>query len=281
MKLPLQLIKMIILTMICTTYLSLYGQIKRLYYIDDFTTLDSARFEITYEVEKVPDSTNPNDKLIDVQKLLIGKEITKTYSYLLFQNDSIRTILEKQDIDFPAPPSGAGTDEIYRNLLTGSIKVKERVDETIFCYEENKPVIKWVILNDRKVIANYACQNAIADFRGRKYEAWFTTEIPISAGPYKFGGLPGLILEIQDSNQNYTFRCIGLKKLNPFHPIKSQNFPHTETTRVELHNFLLKKYNNPTQYFNSRGVTYAIKIDGKVILNPKDYQLPYNPIELE
>ncbi len=281
MRALLHLIKLIILTMICVTNLSLFGQIKRLYYIDDFTFLDSAKYEITYEVEKVPDTTKPNDKLIDVQKLLIGKEISKTYSYLLFQNDSICTILEKQDLNFPSPPSAAGTDEIYRNLLTGNMEIKNRVDETIFCYEENKPVLKWAILSGRKVIANYPCQNATVEFRGRKYEAWFTTEIPISVGPYKFGGLPGLILEIQDSNQNYTFRCIGLKKLKPLQPIKSQNFPCTKTTREELQDFLIKKYNNLTQYFNSRGVTYAVKIDGKVIVNPKNYSLPYNPIELE
>jgi GLPGLI family protein len=254
---------------------------SRLYYIDEFTTLDSARYEITYKVEKVPDTTKPNDKLTDIQKLLIGKEISKTYSYLLFQNDSICTILEKKDVDFPAPPSGAGTDEIYRNLLTGNIKVKERVDGTIFCYEENKPELNWTIHNNRKVIANYSCQNATVVFRGRHYEAWFTKEIPISAGPYKFGGLPGLILEIQDSKQNYTFKCVGLKKLKSTKPIKSQNFPCTQTTREELHKFLKKKYKNPTQYFNSMGVMYAVKIDGKVIFNPKDYSLPYNPIELE
>ncbi len=281
MKQPFHLIKLIILMMISVTNLSLFGQMKRLYYVDDFTTLDSARFEITYEVEKVSDTTKPNDKVIDIQKLLIGKEISKTYSYLLFQNDSINTILEKQGVDFPAAPPVAGTDVIYRNLLTGNINVKKRVNGTIFSYEENKPELNWTIHNNRKVIANYTCQKATVYFRGRKYEAWFTTEIPISLGPYKFGGLPGLILEIQDSNQHYKFSIIGLKKLNPFQPIKSQNFPYTETTREELRDFLINKHNNPTQFYNSFGVTFGVKIDGKIVFNPKDYRIPFNPIELE
>ncbi len=131
-----RIIKLIILMTICATNLSLSGQINRLYYIDDFTTLDSARFEITYKVEKVPDTTKPNDKLIDVQRLLIGKEISKTCSYLLFQNDSICTILENQDVNFPAPPSGAGTDEIYRNLLTGDIKVKNALMRQCFAMKK-------------------------------------------------------------------------------------------------------------------------------------------------
>ena len=276
-------IKLIIVLIISLTNISLSGQIKRLYYIDDFTTLDSAIFEITYKVEKVPDTSKPKDKLIDIQKLLIGKKISKTYSYLLFQNDSICTILEKENTgdNFPSPPFGAETDEITRNLHNGILTVKKRVDETFFCYEENKPILNWTILNGRKVIANYPCQNATVEFRGRKYEAWFTTGIPISVGPYKFGDLPGLILEIQDSKHNYTFSCVGLKKLKSSQPIRSQNFPCTQTTREKLQDFLVRKYNNPTQYYNSRGVTYAVKIDGKIIFNLKEYRLPYNPIELE
>lgn len=267
--------------MMCMPNLSLYGQIQRLYYIDDFTTLDSARYEITYEVEKISDTSKPNDKLIDIHKLLIGNEITKAYSYLLYQNDSICTILENQIVNFPSPPPGAGTDEVLKNRLTGKIQVKKRVDGTVFCYEENKPSLNWKILNNRKVIANYSCQNATAEFRGREYEAWFTTEVPFSDGPYKFGGLPGLIIEIQDSERHYVFKCIGIKKSTSVLPIKSQNFPYTQTTREKLQNFLIKKYNNITQYYNSMGVTYAVKIDGKIIFNPKDHSLPYNPIELE
>lgn len=59
--------------------------------------------------------------------------------------------------------------------------------------------IDWKILNDRKKIGKFNCRKAKGTFRGRDYTVWFTEEIPVSAGPWKLFGLPGLILEAVDS----------------------------------------------------------------------------------
>lgn len=258
-----------------------FGQIQRLRYNDEFTTYDTARYEITYNVKKVVDPSKLDNVVVDIQKLQIGKRMSKTFSYLQFQNDSLCTILENGDSDFPSPPVGADNREIFKDFRTGELRIRERVDGTQFCYEENKPEFNWVIQNRHKVIASYPCQCASVTFRGRQYEVWFTPAIPVSAGPFKFGGLPGLILEVQDSKHHYTFTCIGLKKMTTLFPIKSQNFPCTTTTREALSKFQIKRHSNPTQYYNSMGVTYATKKDGKLVINPKNLSWPYNPIELE
>lgn len=70
---------------------------------------------------------------------------------------------------------------------------------------DNFPSIKWEVQKDSKVILNYTCKKAVAEFRGRKYIAWFTTSISAPYGPWKLGGLPGLILEVQDENGIYKF----------------------------------------------------------------------------
>lgn len=44
-------------------------------------------------------------------------------------------------------------------------------------------------------------QKATCDFAGRKWIAWFTTEIPIQDGPYKFYGLPCAYCEIRRPNK--------------------------------------------------------------------------------
>jgi len=260
--------------------ISIHGQINRLYYINEFKVLDSAGYAITYMLEKVTNTETPNEKETDVQKLLIGHKLSDYFSYLLFKNDSICTILEKQDQNFPAPPKGADTYEVFKNHETKKLSVIERADETIFHYEEDQPDIDWAIQSDRKTILTYPCQKATAEFRGRKYEAWFTFDIPISDGPYKFGGLPGLILEIYDTQRHYVFSCIGVQKLNPSQPIKTRNWRYTETSREEINQLLERKYKNPTEYYNALGVMFYIKKDGKIVANPKDYSQPYNPIEL-
>ncbi|HAY3550288.1 GLPGLI family protein [Elizabethkingia meningoseptica] len=74
----------------------------------------------------------------------------------------------------------------------------------------------WKILSDKKKISAYNCQNASVEFGGRKWNAWFTTEIPIQDGPYKFYGLPGLIVKIEDEAKEYSWELKGNKKLDNF-----------------------------------------------------------------
>ena len=54
---------------------------------------------------------------------------------------------------------------------------------------------------------------ATANFRGRHWTAWFATDIPVSDGPWKLGGLPGLILEAYDKGHQYTFTAVGLERV--------------------------------------------------------------------
>lgn len=73
------------------------------------------------------------------------------------------------------------------------------------------PAIKWKILSDTKQIGNYKCQKAIGQFRGRKYTVWFSVEVPLALGPWKLGGLPGLIFEASDSTANVSFNLVSIK----------------------------------------------------------------------
>ncbi|MGK6340802.1 GLPGLI family protein [Chryseobacterium sp. DT-3] len=72
---------------------------------------------------------------------------------------------------------------------------------------------KWKILPDKAKIGELAAQKAVCEFVGRKWIAWFTTEVFIQDGPYKFYGLPGLIVKLEDSSQTHSFELKGVKKL--------------------------------------------------------------------
>lgn len=74
-----------------------------------------------------------------------------------------------------------------------------------FIIGEKPPVIKWELSNETKTINDYKCYKALCEFRGRKYTAWYTLEIPTFFGPFKFHGLPGLILEIFDDTKEVSF----------------------------------------------------------------------------
>lgn len=65
--------------------------------------------------------------------------------------------------------------------------------------------IKWTITKEKKSIGKFVCRKAEASAYGRKWTAWFTTDIPVNVGPWKLWGLPGAILEAADSTNTYLF----------------------------------------------------------------------------
>lgn len=73
--------------------------------------------------------------------------------------------------------------------------------------------LNWKILPETAVIANFNCQKAEVEYGGRNWSAWFTKEIPVPEGPYYFHGLPGLILQIQDDQDDYVFTATEIKDL--------------------------------------------------------------------
>jgi len=74
--------------------------------------------------------------------------------------------------------------------------------------------INWKISSEKEKIGEWNAQKAEADFAGRHWIAWFSTEIPIQDGPYKFHGLPGLIVKIEDKTGSHKMELRGIKNIS-------------------------------------------------------------------
>jgi len=91
----------------------------------------------------------------------------------------------------------------YRQILVdngkkGDIYYTYQIKKTNFLVTDNPPEIKWNLkYKETKKIGKYNCKKATAKFRGTDLEAWYTLDIPVPIGPYKFRGLPGLMLEVK------------------------------------------------------------------------------------
>lgn len=72
--------------------------------------------------------------------------------------------------------------------------------------------LSWKISSEQKNIGKYKAQKAEVNYGGRNWTAWFTTDVPVSDGPYVFCGLPGLIITVEDANNDYSFSLIEVKK---------------------------------------------------------------------
>jgi GLPGLI family protein len=81
----------------------------------------------------------------------------------------------------------------------------------LFGYDD--PVkFTWNIQPEKQKIGEYNTQKATTEFGGRKWTAWFSSDIPFQDGPYKFYGLPGLIVKIEDDEKNYSWMLSGNKR---------------------------------------------------------------------
>jgi GLPGLI family protein len=108
---------------------------------------------------------------------------------------------------------------VFRNFKSEIVLDREAKIGEIFeayTYNDNWIKINWDIQKDTMRIGKFLCQKALGEFRGRTYTVWFSEEIPFPYGPWKLFGLPGLILEAEDSEHmfkvtfesiNYPFSC--------------------------------------------------------------------------
>ncbi|MBB2951657.1 GLPGLI family protein [Sphingobacterium sp. JUb56] len=82
-----------------------------------------------------------------------------------------------------------------------------------YLVQEDAPKISWTVTNDTTSFSGIHCQKATADFRGRKWVAWYSPELPFQSGPWKLNGLPGLIIEAYDENEEVQFRFAGIENV--------------------------------------------------------------------
>jgi len=102
--------------------------------------------------------------------------------------------------------------KIYKTYPDMTVSYMDRISTKLFKYDD--PVtFNWKILPDKEKIGAYNTQKATTEFGGRKWIAWFSTELPFQDGPYKFHGLPGLIVKIEDDEKNYSWTLQGNKNV--------------------------------------------------------------------
>jgi len=153
------------------------------------------------------------------------------------------------------------------DIVNNNLQQVYRVASDEYILKEDFPVLDWEILEDSKEIGGYTCQKAVVDFKGRTYEAWFTTEIPMPFGPWKLHGLPGLILSAVDTKQEVIFEFDGFDKIEGITNIKIQPSEKAISATQEEVVKLEKAFkDNPTAYIESRrGVNSKMISTGNVV----------------
>ena len=170
-----------------------------------------------YQVSMKPDSTDQNNIKTEMAFLDATPEKSIFYGEKRLKRDSLLTKMRetrggsfdrtqmqnlRSNIDFT----------IEKDFKTGTKTFNSRIGRDQYSYDEDRPM-EWKILAETATIGDYKTQKAETQFAGRTWYAWFATDIPIQDGPYKFAGLPGLIVKAEDAKGDYSFDLKETKKI--------------------------------------------------------------------
>lgn len=188
--------------------------------ISIFTSAQLNRF--IYEYRFVP-NINEKDTIKKEMMALDIDEKGSTYQSIgkMAQDSSM-----KADISRAMATGGGNLNFKSNRRMMGGVNykvTKEYPDFKTFLFERigmdsykiaEEEQLDWKIFPETQQIGEYKGQKATVDFGGRSWIAWFSSEIPFQDGPYKFHGLPGLIVKIEDITSSHVMTLVANKKIN-------------------------------------------------------------------
>lgn len=161
---------------------------------------------------------------------------------------------------------------VFSKPAEGILTVYDKYGEDLGYYTESLLEMEWTIVEDSIAkVLDYDCLMAETDYHGRHWRAWFAPEIPISFGPWKLHGLPGLILKAE-TNGGFSFTATGLELTNRFiSPMYLQQDYTTVDRKKALRN--AEYYvNNVQSIMNAQGQDvkiYSLDENGNKVEIPK------------
>ncbi|MEG0518734.1 MAG: GLPGLI family protein [Bacteroidales bacterium] len=224
--------------------------------------LGNAYLECQYAYSYAQDTLHLDTRKEDRMLLLIGKAASKFYSYTTAMADSAqkadfaKNLSHDQILANRSKYSGGVSELIYKN--NESLFTIDKLVKDYFRVDEPLPDFGWVVADDDTInILGYPSRKATCRFRGRSYIAWFTTAIAISNGPWKFSGLPGLIMKIQDTANHYNWEIVGIKNVTDS-AIALENRQYIQTTREKFSKMTKRFKEDPFAYMESVGIKVTV-----------------------
>ncbi|MBO9690798.1 MAG: GLPGLI family protein [Chryseobacterium sp.] len=174
----------------------------------------AAKLEVRYSMKFIPDSTKKNNaSYADVtllcnenESLYYSPDAKKYYDYLYKKTREMSG--NKIDLgSLPAYPKVRGN--VYRNgsTITATLPVSK------YNYSFEEPQLKWELLKDTKTIDGMKCNLAqTTTDTGDIFFAWYTQQYPFSEGPFRFKGLPGLIIKLYNKNNTIEINASEIRQ---------------------------------------------------------------------
>nr|WP_314499722.1 GLPGLI family protein [uncultured Chryseobacterium sp.] len=181
----------------------------------------NSEYEVIYSIRMLSDTLQPENVMQENSSLLISNNRSLFKSTKKAIRDSVAMAIGKKSFGNPVDgkvildmrnvPAVNFKSEVF--LDGGKQTVYKELLKNSFAYPLEDTVI-WKIEDETKTVAAYLCRKATGRYKNRNYTAWFAEKIAIPDGPYVFKGLPGLVLEVYDTNNYVNFSMVSFKKVS-------------------------------------------------------------------
>lgn len=212
-------------------------------------TVHSQSYVVEYEVK-----TNLEEQLNKIKDPILREQVAKRLgtikNYVLLHKEN-KSIYKEREVDENVKNDGKialkneeefnikvikmsdGKNLLYKDLETKKYLQQTSILQKPFLIKDNLQEFGWEKTTDKKIIGGFVCQKARLKDEKKNVVAWYTMSIPIKDGPGKYWGLPGLIVELTDSNQ--TFSAVSIKKVEDLllqKPTKGEVVSNTEYIKI-------------------------------------------------
>ncbi len=223
------------------------------------------------------DKHRTNDEILE-----IGRKASLYGFYGNYRRDSIVRKDYPEGMDFnefqalSRKCNSRKSTELIKDIRSNKLTNHEGIFMDHYYYEEEIPQFEWNLNDESDEICGQICKKATTTFRGRNWIAWYCPNIQSDNGPWKFGGLPGLILKIEDDKKEHVFEAIQIRKSDNDFGFHIWSFK-IKTDRKKFNKMML-------DYKMDVGQTIAATPDGPKFADgspaiPPNRRLFYNPIE--
>ncbi len=220
-------------------------QFSYLSYEQKYDIVDTAKMEVVY-VHSMFDPVLEKKDIV-YEMLVLGNNHSRYINYITYLQDSIANSRAGEKYWFMDDLKnnrknislyGNSYEQFFKNKVDSTLRFNGNIIGDTYYYDEPLHPMEWTIGDETKEVLGHQCQKATTSWRGRKWTAWFS-DIPYNDGPWKFGGLPGLILEMSDSTGEHKIRAKEIK--HEIFPLGTWNKSSMFKSKRERYKAMLEK----------------------------------------
>jgi GLPGLI family protein len=208
----------------------------------DAKVKEKIEFRVYYQHEHLRDVSRPDKIYKENMVLLAGENYSQFLSYdKILEHISVESlVISEFNLGNTRVKIPAGKIIIPEEIILSFSSDQALIATYMaahFHYFKSLPAINWELKNESKIIEGLTCYNASTNYLGRNWEVWYAPEVAIRAGPWFLRGLPGLIIEAEDSSKEVKYLFTRLESMNMANEVFKKRRAYQQIGLLEFDSF--------------------------------------------